>query len=275
MAVTAERVVGDDDLGADLPDHGHQLAGRLEQVGSPEAVGVVVGRRAHHPGVPPAARTSEEPDVGHPEFPHRRGQLALAVRAQLVLRLRGEVGQVRQQDLTLLAPGAGDQRDGRPLGGVPGHGHPGPDRLVVGMGVDEKQAAVAHGHHCPAGCPPCQRSPNTCPSRGSTRAPCVSPSGCRRRCTWPRTANGWCSCARRPARTERGRCGCWTSTPGTSGWSPIRPCCSGPTTSGCRPRSAPAASGCARGARGSRPTPWTGTPGWPRSPCRRGCSSPT
>ena len=51
------------------------------------------------------------------------------------------VGEHRDEHLALLTQGAGEQGDRGPLGDVPGHRGPVVDRLVVGMGVHEQQAA--------------------------------------------------------------------------------------------------------------------------------------
>ena len=141
VAVPTERVVRDDDLGAGLADHADQLGRSLDQVGPPEHVRPVVRGRTHHPRVAPAPGAAEEAVVGHPELDHRGRELDLAVRPELVVGSGGELGEGGDEHLALLAAGAGDERDGGTLGGVPGHGHAGADRLVVRVGVDEQEAA--------------------------------------------------------------------------------------------------------------------------------------
>ena len=65
-----------------------------------------------------------------------------AVRAQAVLLLGGQVGDVGGEDLTLFAGRAGHQRHVRALGCVARHGGAGEDRLVVRVGVDEQHPPV-------------------------------------------------------------------------------------------------------------------------------------
>nr|WP_275296171.1 hypothetical protein [Jiangella ureilytica] len=80
--------------------------------------------------------------VGDLQLGHGGGQLAGAVRAEGVVVLGPEVGQLRLDDLAQLAPSAGDERDVGALGGVAGHGGAGADGLVVGVGVNQQQAAL-------------------------------------------------------------------------------------------------------------------------------------
>ena len=68
-------------------------------------------------------------------------ELAEPVLAQVVALLGGQVGEVVDQHLALLAEGAGHQGDGGTLGDVAGHGRAVADRLVVGMGVHQHQPA--------------------------------------------------------------------------------------------------------------------------------------
>ena len=69
-------------------------------------------------------------------------QLPDPVAAELVGLVGGQLGQLGDEDLALLTQRAGEQGDRGPLGDVPGHRGPVVDRLVVGMGVHEQQAAV-------------------------------------------------------------------------------------------------------------------------------------
>ena len=141
VAVSAIRVIGDQDLRPDLTDHGHQMGGRLVERGLPEGVGALVLRRAHHPGVPVAARPAEEAVVRDAQGLHRGGQLTGAVRAEGVVAVRRESGQLGRDDLALLAECAGHQGDLRALGRVLGHGHAVVDRLVVGVRMHQQQPA--------------------------------------------------------------------------------------------------------------------------------------
>jgi len=58
-----------------------------------------------------------------------------------------QVLQLRHQDLTLLTESAGDERDLDAVGRVFGHGRPCSDGLVIGMGMNEEQAAIGGGHN--------------------------------------------------------------------------------------------------------------------------------
>ena len=86
--------------------------------------------------------------VAHSEQRKCRCQLDAPVRAELVLVVRSKVSQLGDEDLALLAEGAGDQRDVGALGDVLRHGDPGGDGLVVRVGVDE-QKPVDHWATCP------------------------------------------------------------------------------------------------------------------------------
>jgi hypothetical protein len=105
---------------------------------------VFVGGRAHHPGVAVTPRAAEEPDVADPQRGHRAPQLPDPVAAELVGLVGGQLGELGDQHLTLLAQGAGEQGDRRPLGDVARHGGAAVDRLVVGMGVDQQEALISH-----------------------------------------------------------------------------------------------------------------------------------
>lgn len=141
VTVSAMRVVGDQDLRPDLADHGHQIGGRLVERGLPEGFGTLVLHRAHHPGVPVAARPAEEAVVRDAQGLHRGGQLAGAVRAEGVVTVRREMRELGRDDLALLAERAGHQGDQRTFGRVLGHGHAVDDRLVVGVRMHQQQPA--------------------------------------------------------------------------------------------------------------------------------------
>ena len=140
VAVAAELVVGGDDVGLVAPDQPGQPAGRLVEVGLPERARVAVAVGAHHPGV----AVAEVLPLGHAEEAHRPLQLAgpdLAEAAVVVGRVH-----VRDDDLAELAARPGHEDDA--VAGLDGFGHraAGPDRLVVGMGVDGHQGrAMARG----------------------------------------------------------------------------------------------------------------------------------
>ena len=57
------------------------------------------------------AGAAEEPVVGDPELLHRVGQLGDPVLAERVVLVGGQVRQVGDEHLALLAEGAGHQRD--------------------------------------------------------------------------------------------------------------------------------------------------------------------
>ncbi|GAA3532592.1 hypothetical protein GCM10022196_11000 [Aeromicrobium flavum] len=59
--------------------------------------------------------------------------------------LGGQVRQVGDQHLTVLAEGAGDERDVGTFGDVSRHGESALDGLVVRVGMDEQQATIGHG----------------------------------------------------------------------------------------------------------------------------------
>src|SRR5690606_36093992 len=141
-------VVCDEHLRADLADDLDQVSGGLVEVGPPEAAGVLVGRRAHHPRVPVAPGAAEEPVVVYPERGARGGEFADPVAAELVGLGSLELRQLRNVDLPILAERARHQGHVRALGRVPGHGRAGADRLVVRVRVDEHDppgGKVAHG----------------------------------------------------------------------------------------------------------------------------------
>ncbi len=140
VAVAAELVVGRDDVGLVAADQPGQPAGGLVEVGLPERARVAVAVGAHHPGV----AIAEVLPLGDAEDAHRPLELAgpdLAEAAVVVGRVH-----VRDDDLAELAAGAG--HEDHAVAGLDrlGHRAAGPDRLVVGMGVDGHQGrAVARG----------------------------------------------------------------------------------------------------------------------------------
>ena len=127
------------------------MVGGLPQVGPPEGVGPNVVERHRvagvvplHPRVAVAAGTAQETVVDDPELLHRRSELGDPVLAEPVLLVGGQVREVRNENLALLAQGAGHQGDTDSLGNGLGHGGPVVDRLIVGVRVNEKEAPV-HG----------------------------------------------------------------------------------------------------------------------------------
>ena len=117
-------------------------AGGLVEIGLPEAARIAIAGLVHHPGV----AIAEVLPLGHAEHAHRRLELAgpdLAEASVVVGRVH-----VGDDDLAELAAGAGDEHDAVAGPDGLGHGPAGPDRLVVGMGVDGHQrqgSGVRHG----------------------------------------------------------------------------------------------------------------------------------
>ncbi|MSW44289.1 MAG: prolyl oligopeptidase family serine peptidase, partial [Actinobacteria bacterium] len=142
MPIATEVVVRDDHLRAYLSDDLDERKRGLEQIGAPEAPGLVVARRADHAGVAEPSGTAEEPPVGDTEGAHRACELGLAVVAEGILLIGREVGELLEEHLALLAQGAGDKRDLRTLARVLGHGRAGADRFVVGVGVHEEESSI-------------------------------------------------------------------------------------------------------------------------------------
>jgi dipeptidyl-peptidase-4 len=144
MTVSTEVVVGDEHLRAHLADDPHKLARCLEQVGAPECTLAIIGGGARHARIPIPAGTTEQAPVGHAQDAHCLRELTLAVLAEPVLLIRGQVLQAGHQHLALFAEGA--RHEGHPHPGidVAGHDRSRADRLVVGVGVDEQDPAVGH-----------------------------------------------------------------------------------------------------------------------------------
>jgi len=69
-----------------------------------------------------------------------------AVFAERVVLVRGQVHELRDEDLALFTQRAGDERHVRAFGGVLRHGRAGSDALIVGMSVHEEQATVGRSH---------------------------------------------------------------------------------------------------------------------------------
>src|SRR5690606_29372429 len=155
VPVVAPLVVGDEHVGADLPDHRDEVERGGLDVGPPEAAGVVVGRGPHHAGVPVASRAAQKAVVADAERRARLPQFPDPVLPETVLLVGRQVTQVLGDDLALLTQRAGDQTDVGALGGVFGHGRPGPDGLVVRMGMDEQDPRLLHRYRaCSAHGPP-------------------------------------------------------------------------------------------------------------------------
>lgn len=146
VAVSAVLVIGDEDLGTHLQDHLDEMAGRLVDVGPPEAVRVVVVGGAHHPGVLVPAAAAEETEVLDAQSLHGRGQLALTLLSEAGA---GQMPELRRDDLATLAEGAGDQGHPGALCRVPGHGRAVVDRLVVRVRVHQEKTPSGLFRHGP------------------------------------------------------------------------------------------------------------------------------
>jgi hypothetical protein len=70
--------------------------------------------------------------------------LAAPVLAEAALLVVRQVRQVGHEDLAHLAGGAGDEGDADAVVDVAGHRGAVVDALVVGVGVDEEEAAIRH-----------------------------------------------------------------------------------------------------------------------------------
>ena len=81
--------------------------------------------------------------VGHAEDLHGGRQLAKAMRSQCVVVFGGEMCEIRQKYFAFLTQGAGHQGDSHALRRQCGHSPACGQCLVVGMRVDQKQAAVS------------------------------------------------------------------------------------------------------------------------------------
>ena len=139
MTVAAERVVGRHDVRLVAAHEPGQPTGRLVEVRLPERARVAVAVRAHHPGV----AVAEVLPLGDAEEAHGPLELAgpdLAETTVVVLRVH-----VRHDDLAELAARAGHQHDSPAIRDRPGHRPAGPDRLVVGVGVDGHQRRAMDG----------------------------------------------------------------------------------------------------------------------------------
>ena len=88
---------------------------------------------------------------------------------ELVVLVGGEVRELGDEDLALLAERAGDERDVGALGDVLRHRGAVADRLVVGVGVHEQQPAA------PSRAPPCCPRPRVRPARAPTPPPGAPP----------------------------------------------------------------------------------------------------
>ena len=139
VAVAAEVVVGRHDVGLVAAHEPDQPADRLVEVGLPEAARVVVPGPAHHVRVVVA----EVLPLGHAEVGHRPLELDGPELAEPPVVL-GRV-HLRDDDLALLAAGAGDQDDA--VAGLDGLDHrpARADRLVVGVGVDGHEGRAVGG----------------------------------------------------------------------------------------------------------------------------------
>jgi len=84
--------------------------------------------------------------IAHAEDRHRVCQLTNAMLTEAVVLVSREVLQVGDEHFTFFSERARHQRYLNTLGHVLGHDRSRSDRLVIGMRMDEKKAAVRHRH---------------------------------------------------------------------------------------------------------------------------------
>ena len=138
MAVAALRIVGDDDVWAQLPDDRDEFADSLAHIGVDEPL-PVPRRGSLHSRIAPPARSAEEMRFADAEGVQRRGQFADAVAAQLVGGVDSKVRISLTDDLAFFAEGAGDDVHVGAASGVMRNGSTGCQCFVVRVGVDEQQ----------------------------------------------------------------------------------------------------------------------------------------
>ena len=138
MAVAALRIVGDDDVRAQLPDDRDEFADSLTHVGVDEPL-PVPRRGSLHSRIAPPSRPAEEYWLVDSEGVQRRGQFADAVAAQLVGGVDSKVRVSLADDLAFFAEGAGDDVHVSTARDVMRDGATGCQRFIVRMGVDEQQ----------------------------------------------------------------------------------------------------------------------------------------
>ena len=145
MPVATKLIVGHHHLGSAISDDAHQVGGCREQICIHEGTLMVIAWGVHHARIPVLTRFTEQLPIGDSEFRHGRAEFALAVWAEAVGVLGGQVGQVRNQHFALFTQGACHQGDRGAFGDVFCHRDPGSDGFVVRMGVDDQKSATAHG----------------------------------------------------------------------------------------------------------------------------------
>src|ERR1700687_519196 len=143
VAVAALRVVGDDDVRAQLPDDRDEFADGLVHIGVAEPL-PVPRRRSRHPRVAPVTRTAEKYRFADPESAQSGYKFAYAVAAQLVGGVHSQLRVALADDFTLFAERAGDDVDLGAAPGVVGDRDPVIEGLVVRMCVHEEQPRSLH-----------------------------------------------------------------------------------------------------------------------------------
>jgi hypothetical protein len=142
VAIPTEVVVCHNDLRADLSNDRNKFGRSIQEISSPKAVGALIARHTHHPGIAEPARTAEEPMVGDTENLHGLGKLTDPVLTQCVLLIGGKVDQIRNENLTFLTKSAGDESDLSAVVDVLRHRHASADGFVVWVCVHQKDAPV-------------------------------------------------------------------------------------------------------------------------------------
>ena len=179
VPVAAEVVVGGHHVRPVSPDEEHEAPDGLVHVRLPEAARVAVARPAHHVRVPVA----QVLPLGHAERAHGPLQLHRAQLTEPTMVVRRV--ELRHDDLTHLAAGAGHQDHAVAVGDGLGHRAAGADGLVVGMRVHGHQGEgtggglgrlVDHGLHPSA---VADRTPGGVQSRGRHGCPAQWPDTTR------------------------------------------------------------------------------------------------
>ena len=145
VTVATLGVIGDDNSGGDVGNGRAHEFGHLEEVAPREGAGMGECCRADHARIAVCrtvtVRDRAEIVVGHAQDRHGAGQLAPAVLGQGVADSAFEVGELCWDDLALLAERAREDVDVITAHHVVQDRDTGRERLVIGMSVDEEQAA--------------------------------------------------------------------------------------------------------------------------------------
>ena len=166
--------VGDNDIGSDPLEDGADRRRRVRKGCAGPGAGVASGGAADHPRVTvgrgPALGAEAQHVTGRTEQGQGGPQLAEPVGRERVARCAFEVAQRLGDHLTLLAERAGEDMDVIAPSDMVSDRDPRPQRLVVGVGMDEQQA----GRPCVRDEPRPRPHPATAMSANSTTPPRIS-----------------------------------------------------------------------------------------------------